>query len=50
MRRLLTGGMAMRAGLLLAGSGSAQDAGRTPPERVCPGLVTVHATAHHRPY
>ncbi len=53
MRRMLTGGTVALAGLLLAGSGLAQEAGRTPPdrtapERVRPGLITVHATAHRR--
>ncbi len=53
MQRLLTGGTAMLAGLLLAGSGMAQDAGPVPPDRAAPtrprpGLVTVHATAHRR--
>ena len=53
MHGKLTSGMVMLAGLMLAGSGMAQDAGRPPsdrtaPERVRPGLITVHATAHRR--
>ena len=63
MQRSLTRGAAVLAGLLLAGNGMAQEAGRTPPDRtapdrttpdrttpdrVRPGLITVHATAHRR--
>ena len=53
MHGKLTSGMVMLAGLMLAGSGMAQDAGRPPsdrtaPDRVRPGLITVHATAHRR--
>lgn len=44
--------MMVLAGLLLPGSGIAQEAGqpsdRSVPPRVRPGLVTVHATAHRR--
>jgi len=52
MSRMLTGGTIALAGLLLAGSCLAQEA-RTPSdriasERVRPGLITVHATAHRR--
>ena len=46
-------GAAVLVGLLLAGSGTAQETGQTPPDRAAPnrlrpGLVTVHATAHRR--
>ena len=53
MQRKLTSGAVVLASLMLAGSGMAQDAGRPPPDRavpdrVRPGLITVHATAHRR--
>lgn len=53
MRTMLTGGTVALAGLFLAGSGLAQEAKRTPPDRVVPeqvrpGLLSVHATAHRR--
>lgn len=53
MRRKLAGGMVVLAGLLLAGSGTAQEAVQAPPDRIAParvrpGLITVRATAHRR--
>ncbi|MGI4943513.1 MAG: SIMPL domain-containing protein [Janthinobacterium lividum] len=53
MRRRLTSGTVVLAGLMLTGNGMAQDTARSPsdrtaPDRVRPGLITVHATAHRR--
>ena len=52
MSRMRTGGTIALAGLLLAGGGLAQEAhmpsDRIASERVRPGLITVHATAHRR--